>query len=135
MRAAVAARAAQRDPQQARVAPRELERAVRQGFTIFKQASPYAEFFYAQLEPWQHYVPVAADLHDLPRRLRWAGAHPGEAAAIARHAQAFATSMHVLDVACFWWQLLTAVAPLQKFEPRTDSALGFAPAQRRLGTS
>ena len=110
--------------------PRELAARMRQGFTIFRQASPYSEYFYAQLEPWQHYVPVAANLDDLPRRVRWARANPEAAAAIARRAQEFATSLHVFDVACFWWQLLTAMAPLQNFEPRTQSALGFAPAQR-----
>ena len=73
---------------------------------------------------------VAANLDDLPRRVRWARANPEAAAAIARRAQELAASLHVLDVACFWWQLLTATAPLQNFEPRTQSALGFAPAQR-----
>ena len=110
--------------------PRELAARMRQGFTIFRQASPYSEYFYAQLEPWQHYVPVAANLDDLPRRVRWARANPEAAATIARRAQEFATSLHVFEVACFWWQLLTAMAPLQNFEPRTQSALGFAPAQR-----
>ena len=110
--------------------PRELALRMRQGFTIFRQASPYSEYFYAQLEPWQHYVPVAANLDDLPRRVRWARANPEAAAAIARRAQELVASLHALDVACFWWQLLTAMAPLQNFEPRTQSALGFAPAQR-----
>ena len=73
---------------------------------------------------------LAANLDDLPRRVRWARANPEAAATIARRAQEFATSLHVFEVACFWWQLLTAMAPLQNFEPRTQSALGFAPVQR-----
>ena len=43
---------------------------------------------------------------------------PTEAEAIARRAQALAARLHAWDAACFWWQLLTALAPLEAFEPR-----------------
>ena len=45
-------------------------------------------------------------------------ARPVEAEAIARRAQALAARLHAWDAACFWWQLLTGLAPLEAFEPR-----------------
>ena len=41
------------------------------------------DFFYAELQPWKHYVPVKADLSDLKARHEWAEAHQAEARAIA----------------------------------------------------
>jgi len=98
--------------------PRDLLARLRQGFTVFKQASPHREFFTPALRPWVHYVPVAENLSDLPARVRWAAANPEAAAAIARRGRALATSMHELEIACYWWQLLTAYAPLQSYAPR-----------------
>ena len=33
--------------------------------------------------------------------------------------------LHTHAVACYWWQLLSAFAALQNFEPRTQGELGF----------
>ena len=124
--------------------PKQLAARMRQGFTIFKQESPFSEHFYALLTPWVHFVPVADNLVDLPQRISWAKAHPQEAQAIARNAQQLSAGLHLAEVACFWcaqpscpcctlaragrllphpavhhrWQLLTSFAPLQNFEPR-----------------
>lgn len=111
--------------------PHELVSRMRQGFVIFKQASPYREHPHSQLLAWTHFVPVAANLVDLPRRASWANRHPSAAEAIARNAQELAASLHAYDVACYSWQLLSAISRLQNFEPRTSSFLGFVPAQQR----
>ena len=60
---------------------------------------------------WQH-----SNTHAglMPNGKPW----PVEAEAIARRAQALAARLHAWDAACFWWQLLTALAPLEAFEPR-----------------
>ncbi len=98
--------------------PRELLARMRQGLTVFKQASPYREHFAHLLQPWVHYVPVAENLADLPARVHWAEKHAEEAAAIGRRGRALASSLHPLELACYWWQLLTAIAPLQDYAPR-----------------
>jgi hypothetical protein len=98
--------------------PRQLLTRLRQGFTVFRQASPYRQHFDAALQPWRHFVPVEENLSDLPARVRWAAANPEQAAAIARRGRAWALSMHQLEIACYWWQLLTAMAPLQQHTPR-----------------
>jgi len=96
------------------------------GSTIFKQDSFSNEYFYPLLRPYVHYVPVAASLHDVPEKLAWAKAHPQQAEAIANAGKQFAREhLHVTAVACYWWQLLTAFAELQNFEPRTHQELGF----------
>lgn len=102
--------------------PRELLPSLRRGATVFKQASPYAEHWYARLRPWEHFVPVAENLADLPARVRWASDHPEEAAAIGARGRALAESLHELELACYWWQLLTAFAPLQSHLPRRLAA-------------
>ena len=48
--------------------------------------------------------------------------------AIAAAGKRFAQEhLHLPSIACYWWQLLTAFAELQGFEPRNDRALGFQP--------
>ncbi|CAE8623698.1 unnamed protein product, partial [Polarella glacialis] len=36
------------------------------GSTVFKQTSPYYQWYDNMLVPWKHFVPVSYDLHDLP---------------------------------------------------------------------
>ena len=106
-------------------APKRLFGALRRGALVFRQWSPYQEFFHALLRPWVHYIPVADSLADLAERLEWADRHPDEVRKIRAAAQGAMSRINLCEVACFWWQLLTALAPLQDFEPRTD--------ERRLG--
>ena len=99
------------------------------GATIFKQDSFSSEHFYPLLRPWRHYVPVDRSLADLDEKYRWANANAREAEEIGRRAQAFAREhLHTGSVACYWWQLLSALADLQPFAPRTGADLGFRPA-------
>lgn len=56
---------------------------------ILLVSSPYRIWFEAWLEPWVHYVPVAADLSDLDERLTWCLEHDEECQAIATRARVF----------------------------------------------
>jgi len=49
--------------------------------------------------PWQHYVPVRADLGDVQDKARWALGHEAEARAIALRAQAYARRVHTREAA------------------------------------
>ncbi|KAM3964768.1 protein O-glucosyltransferase 2 [Aphomia sociella] len=62
------------------------------GGMVLKQDSPYFEHFYKLLRPWEHYVPVARDLSDLTKRVKWALANDDEARKIAENARIFANN-------------------------------------------
>ena len=98
--------------------PRGLMAALGRGSTVFLQSGAYVEFFSELLVPWVHFVPVSDNLADLADRVGWAEAHAARAAAIGAAGQLFASRIHAHEIACFWWQLLAAFAPLQDFEPR-----------------
>ncbi len=53
----------------------------------------YRQWYYDHIKPWEHYVPVKADLSDFFERVEWARANPNEAFAIAQNGQEFARQM------------------------------------------
>ncbi len=62
------------------------------GCCVLKVASPsgYRQWYYGELEPWTHFVPVKADLSDILERIAWCRANPAECERIAARGQAFA---------------------------------------------
>ena len=46
---------------------------------VLKQNSSYYEFFYKRLRPYEHYIPLSADLSDLLDRIQWAKHHDAQA--------------------------------------------------------
>ncbi len=65
------------------------------GCCVLKVASRYGyrQWYYDRLKPWEHYVPVSADLSDLMERIEWVRANDREASEIARRGQAFARTL------------------------------------------
>jgi len=57
---------------------------------LFLQERPYLEYFYCDLKPFVHYIPVKHDFSDLAERLSWAENHPDQAHTIAAHAYEYA---------------------------------------------
>jgi hypothetical protein len=53
----------------------------------------YRQWYYDQLKPWIHYVPVSADLSDMDDIVAWVMAHDDDARAIGAAGQAFAEAM------------------------------------------
>ena len=45
---------------------------------VLKQESSYYEHFYNELRPWEHYIPIRADLGDLLEKIQWAREHDEE---------------------------------------------------------
>jgi len=82
---------------------------------VLKQDSEYYEHFYADLQPWVHYIPVKQDLSDLKEKLSWAADNPEAVKKIVEYAQQF-----VLDqllphqVLCYHAKLLEEWAGLLK---------------------
>jgi len=60
---------------------------------LFHHETPTRDFFYDDIRPWVHYVPVRTDLSDLREKYDWAEAHPREAQKIAQAATDYVASM------------------------------------------
>lgn len=67
------------------------------GCCVIKVASPlgFRQWYYHRLKPWQHYVPVAADLSDLEEAIAWCHDHPRDCRQIAAAGQDLALAMTV----------------------------------------
>ncbi|MEI6789990.1 MAG: glycosyl transferase family 90 [Myxococcaceae bacterium] len=57
---------------------------------IFKQDSPFYEFFEGPVKPYEHYIPVARDSSDLEIQIKWAREHSKEVQSIIKRANDFA---------------------------------------------
>ncbi len=65
------------------------------GCCVLKVASPtgHRQWYYHRLQPWQHYIPVAADLSDLQQRIEWCWAHERECERVAGQGRELALAM------------------------------------------
>jgi hypothetical protein len=97
-----------------------LKLLLHSGRPVFIQARPWYEWFFDQLHPMEHYIPVSNDLGDLLPAVQWAVANPDQAQAIGRAGQAFAQANLTRDDALHRWaQTLTYFAgePAASFGP------------------
>ena len=65
-----------------------MEASVRQ--CILRVKSPRRQWYHQRLKPWEHLVPVRADLADLGERLEWCSKHRQDCAEIAAAGRALA---------------------------------------------
>jgi Glycosyl transferase family 90 len=72
-----------------------LLRRLHLGCCVLKVASDfgYRQWYYDDLVPWVHFVPVKADLSDLETQIEWVRSHDAEAEGIAAAGQTLARSM------------------------------------------
>lgn len=91
---------------------------------VLKQDSGYYEHFYSQLQPWEHYIPVRADLADLLEKIQWAKEHDEEARSISQKGQQFARNHLMGDmVFCYYYKLFQKYAELQITEPKVRKGM------------
>lgn len=91
---------------------------------VLKQDSGYYEHFYKQLRPWEHYIPVKADLTDLLEMIQWARDHDQEARKIALAGQRFARDNLLGDsIFCYYHKLFEEYAKLQVTEPKVREGM------------
>jgi hypothetical protein len=57
---------------------------------ILKPNSPFIQWYFSALKPFEHYIPVEADLSDLVGKIEWARSHETESQRIAKNAREFA---------------------------------------------
>lgn len=95
------------------------------GWCIFKIDSPEQQFWYEQLVPFVHYIPIDAERLeiDLPAKLKWAIEHDDEVMAMAVNARAFAAQHLTLDT-LHWQQYASLALYAAKLAPvQPDAAL------------
>ncbi len=65
------------------------------GCCVLKVESQFGfrQWYYDDLRPYEHYVPVAANMSDMAEKIEWVRAHDTEAKAIAARGQAFARTL------------------------------------------
>ncbi|HSX11595.1 MAG TPA: glycosyl transferase family 90 [Chlamydiales bacterium] len=81
---------------------------------VLKQVTPSRQWYYGDLVPYRHYIPVKEDLSDLVQQLKWARDHEEEAKKIAENATAFAnTHLTPEDVYLYLYHLIVEYAKLQ----------------------
>ena len=88
------------------------------GCLPFKQETKNIMFFFDEMIPWKHYIPVKQDCSDLFERVLWAKSHDQEAQEIARNAREFAETHCMKDsILLYCYKALVHYASLQKFKP------------------
>lgn len=91
------------------------------GSLSFKQDSADIQYYYGELAPWVHYIPVKNDLSDLREKLHWAKLHDKEAKQIAQNAREFALSHLMPDhILTYCYKVLCKYASLQRFDPALE---------------
>lgn len=84
------------------------------GSVVFKDESVDIQWFYKELKPYVHYIPVASDFSDLPEKVQWAKEHDKEAKKIAQNATAFINhNLKLKHIYAYIGELLNEYAKLQ----------------------
>lgn len=73
---------------------------------IYMPDSPRIQWYYNELVPLVHYVPVNADLSDLVDKINWAMDNDVAAETIAHNAREFALTHLTLDQSLLYWYFL-----------------------------
>uniref|UniRef100_A0A7S2MYU0 Glycosyl transferase CAP10 domain-containing protein n=1 Tax=Helicotheca tamesis TaxID=374047 RepID=A0A7S2MYU0_9STRA len=60
---------------------------------LFHHETITRDWFYDEMQPWVHYIPVKMDLSDLREKFEWAEAHPAECKAMSDAASDFVRKM------------------------------------------
>ncbi|EHS48925.1 lipopolysaccharide-modifying protein [Rhizobium sp. PDO1-076] len=65
------------------------------GCCVLKVTSQFgfSQWYYGDLTPWEHYVPVRADMADFAEKIDWVRSHDSEAKAIAERGRALAQTL------------------------------------------
>ncbi|KAM9454457.1 protein O-glucosyltransferase 1 [Clarias gariepinus] len=93
------------------------------GSLVFHVGEEWLEFFYPQLKPWVHYIPVKQDLSDLRELLQFVKENDKVVEAIALRGQTFIEDhLRMEDVSCYWETLLTDYSKLLEYKPKRKSS-------------
>ncbi|XP_072240131.1 protein O-glucosyltransferase 1 [Leuresthes tenuis] len=88
------------------------------GSLVFHVGDEWQEFFYPQLKPWVHYIPVKQDLSDVRELLQFVKENDAVAQQIATRGKEFILEhLRMDDISCYWERLLTQFSQLLAYKP------------------
>lgn len=83
---------------------------------MFKQHSSNIQWYYGQLHPYIHYIPLKSDISDLLEKLQWAQENDQEVQNIIKNANKFANeNLQYNDMLIYFYLLFMEYAKLQRF--------------------
>ncbi|XP_020506412.1 protein O-glucosyltransferase 1 [Labrus bergylta] len=89
------------------------------GSLVFHVGEEWQEFFYAQLKPWVHYIPVQQDLSDVRELLQFVKDNDDIAEEIATRGMEFILHhLRMQDISCYWERLFTEFGQLLTYKPK-----------------
>ncbi|XP_028995321.1 protein O-glucosyltransferase 1 [Betta splendens] len=92
------------------------------GSLVFHVGDEWQEFFYPQLKPWVHYIPVQQDLSDVRELLEFVKENDAVAQEIATRGKEFILNhLQMQDVSCYWERLLSEFSQLLTYNPKKKS--------------
>ncbi|KAM9766345.1 protein O-glucosyltransferase 1 [Menidia menidia] len=92
------------------------------GSLVFHVGDEWQEFFYPQLKPWVHYIPVQQDLSDVRELLQFVRENDAVAQEIAARGKEFILEhLRMEDVSCYWERLLREFSQLLTYKPKRKS--------------
>ncbi|XP_070786948.1 protein O-glucosyltransferase 1 [Enoplosus armatus] len=92
------------------------------GSLVFHVGDEWQEFFYPQLRPWVHYIPIKQDLSDVRELLQFVKENDAIAQEIASRGKEFVLDhLRMQDISCYWERLLTEFGRLLTYKPRRKS--------------
>jgi len=84
----------------------------------------WLEFFYSELKPWVHYIPVNQNLKEVKNLIEFAIENDKIVNDISKRGRDFIVEhLRMQDIACYWQELLTEYTKLLKFEPKLNKQL------------
>ncbi|XP_038659704.1 protein O-glucosyltransferase 1 [Scyliorhinus canicula] len=89
------------------------------GSLVYHVGNDWLEFFYPQLKPWVHYIPVNQDLSNIRELLQFFQDNDHLAREVAERGRQFILDhLKMDDISCYWKQLLLRYSKLLLYEPK-----------------
>jgi EGF-domain serine glucosyl/xylosyltransferase len=91
---------------------------------VFHVGDEWLEFFYSELKPWVHYIPVNQNLKEVKDLIEFAIENDKIVNDISKRGRDFIVEhLRMQDIACYWQELLTEYTKLLKFKPKLNKQL------------
>ncbi|KAG1659939.1 O-glucosyltransferase rumi [Nymphon striatum] len=91
---------------------------------VFHVGDDWGEFFYSQMKPWVHYIPVSSQLTEVRELLEFVKENDETAQDIAYRGYEYIWNhLRMEDVSCYWKKLLTEYAATLNYKVKKSDAV------------